>query len=330
MYVLYLEHSGIPNMRWGIRRFQNKDGTLTPAGKARYAKKPRHQASEARKKAKAEEDARKFEEKRQKALKSGNATEVLKYKEHSTRAELDEALNRIRTERSLAEISAKETAKGKAVFDKVLDFADKWRDRGEKLKKLYNFTADIHNSFVDEDDAWQKLGEANKKAEKARKEEERKAKEKKDKAEADEKAERRKIAAEAAIYKDTGKSVDDLLKIADNLSAKDLKAGVDYMDAEKKKAQRDKDAAAERERRARASEAKRAKSEKDAEAARAKEERTAKEAEEARKDAATRYFYARYGTVKDIEAHKSLFTNSRAYYEALNAAREREEEKKKK
>lgn len=34
--VLY--HYGIPGMRWGHRRFQNKDGTLTEAGKRRYAK----------------------------------------------------------------------------------------------------------------------------------------------------------------------------------------------------------------------------------------------------------------------------------------------------
>ena len=31
-----LEHSGIKGMRWGIRRFQNKDGSLTPEGKKRY------------------------------------------------------------------------------------------------------------------------------------------------------------------------------------------------------------------------------------------------------------------------------------------------------
>ena len=29
-------HYGIPGMRWGIRRFQNRDGTLTAAGRARY------------------------------------------------------------------------------------------------------------------------------------------------------------------------------------------------------------------------------------------------------------------------------------------------------
>jgi len=33
-----LYHSGIKGMRWGVRRFQNEDGTLTEAGKARYNK----------------------------------------------------------------------------------------------------------------------------------------------------------------------------------------------------------------------------------------------------------------------------------------------------
>lgn len=32
----YLEHHGIKGQKWGIRRFQNPDGTLTPAGQKRY------------------------------------------------------------------------------------------------------------------------------------------------------------------------------------------------------------------------------------------------------------------------------------------------------
>ena len=31
-----LMHYGILGMRWGVRRYQNKDGSLTPAGKKRY------------------------------------------------------------------------------------------------------------------------------------------------------------------------------------------------------------------------------------------------------------------------------------------------------
>lgn len=33
----YLAHHGILGMKWGVRRYQNADGTLTEAGKKRYA-----------------------------------------------------------------------------------------------------------------------------------------------------------------------------------------------------------------------------------------------------------------------------------------------------
>lgn len=33
-----LEHYGVKGMKWGVRRYQNADGTLTSAGKTRYGK----------------------------------------------------------------------------------------------------------------------------------------------------------------------------------------------------------------------------------------------------------------------------------------------------
>lgn len=35
-YYNYLQHWGVKGMKWGVRRYQNQDGSLTNAGKKRY------------------------------------------------------------------------------------------------------------------------------------------------------------------------------------------------------------------------------------------------------------------------------------------------------
>ena len=40
-----LIHYGKKGMKWGVRRYQNEDGTLTEAGKARYARDKRENAA---------------------------------------------------------------------------------------------------------------------------------------------------------------------------------------------------------------------------------------------------------------------------------------------
>ena len=45
-------HYGIKGQKWGIRRYQNSDGTLTAAGKRQQKKEEKRQAKEARKQAK--------------------------------------------------------------------------------------------------------------------------------------------------------------------------------------------------------------------------------------------------------------------------------------
>ena len=58
-----LSHHGIKGMRWGVRRFQTKDGSLTPSGKKRYAttaqgvRNANQAAKDARKKSLAESRA---------------------------------------------------------------------------------------------------------------------------------------------------------------------------------------------------------------------------------------------------------------------------------
>lgn len=39
----YIIHAGVKGMKWGVRRYQKKDGSLTPAGRKRYRNaKPEH------------------------------------------------------------------------------------------------------------------------------------------------------------------------------------------------------------------------------------------------------------------------------------------------
>lgn len=53
-----LKHWGIKGMRWGVRRYQNEDGTLTDAGKKRYDRDTKDMSD--KKKAKAEPDVDKW------------------------------------------------------------------------------------------------------------------------------------------------------------------------------------------------------------------------------------------------------------------------------
>ena len=41
----YLQHHGIKGQKWGIRRYQNEDGSLTPAGEKRYSTKEAREAT---------------------------------------------------------------------------------------------------------------------------------------------------------------------------------------------------------------------------------------------------------------------------------------------
>ena len=95
----YLAQSGILGMKWGIRRFQNPDGTLTEEGKKRYGKKPNgsgdklKNAAEKRSEAVKEVTERKLT--KEEVIRSGDINTILKNAKELSANDLTEAMNRI-------------------------------------------------------------------------------------------------------------------------------------------------------------------------------------------------------------------------------------------
>lgn len=149
-----LYHHGVKGQRWGIRRYQNKDGSLTPYGKKRYAKelakleaekKRVRQYEQTAKKMSKLDDMRKDIDERKKALKTDDETPepTRQSKTQSTpqkrklselsNEEIQAKIDRMNLEnkyKTLAQeridaVSKKEVSKGKKFAEEVLTNAGK-------------------------------------------------------------------------------------------------------------------------------------------------------------------------------------------------------------
>ena len=122
-----LFHHGTKGMRWGIRRYQNPDGSLTPEGRKRYMNNPRWRAKYLKIKKKQQDEAARTHEskeaRRKRLLESTDANELYKHRKDLSTQELQERINRIQTEQNLAKYMTHEPTKmekAKAVADKLI------------------------------------------------------------------------------------------------------------------------------------------------------------------------------------------------------------------
>lgn len=131
---LILYHYGIKNQKWGVRRFQNKDGSLTPAGEKRYGTVANFNKVQ-RAEAKAKKDAEKA---RIKANVEGEISKIRqKYGlEETTKSktkpkldselsndELKAKLERARMMSELDKLTPKQVGKGEKFLNAVKDTA---------------------------------------------------------------------------------------------------------------------------------------------------------------------------------------------------------------
>ena len=97
-----LKHWGIKGMKWGVRRYQNKDGSLTPAGKKRYSDGSTSSSS---------------------TSKSSQTSQQPKKKTVSEMSdqELRDTVNRLRLEQDYAKLNPEKVSRGKKFVDNLLD-----------------------------------------------------------------------------------------------------------------------------------------------------------------------------------------------------------------
>lgn len=110
-------HYGIMGMHWGIRRFQPYPKGYKGKGKVigEAAKASKQQSGQGEGVSEEEYAAEK-----ERVLRSGSASEVLRYKGQISNQELQNAVNRINLETRLRDISAKEKTRGLDRIDKSM------------------------------------------------------------------------------------------------------------------------------------------------------------------------------------------------------------------
>ena len=92
----YIQHHGIKGQKWGVRRYQNADGTLTAAGKKRR-KEPNADS-----------------------LKKQEMREDVKNRRTMSDADLKKKIERVKMEKQLKELTEEEISPGKNFVKKVL------------------------------------------------------------------------------------------------------------------------------------------------------------------------------------------------------------------
>lgn len=139
-----LYHWGIKGMRWGIRRYQNKDGSLTPAGKKRKAKLEAELSKLGGNKNSSKTDTDKpeetIEEKKARIRKSSDAKAVYENKDLFTDKEIQDIYNRLNNEKNIKGLIPAHVSKGK-------QFINQYVETTKTIKSVVDSTDDFMKSM---------------------------------------------------------------------------------------------------------------------------------------------------------------------------------------
>ena len=153
MLASELYHHGILGQKWGVRRFQNADGSLTEEGKKRYGDNGIEvnvttKTDITQKNLKNQES---LEAKKQEILNSRSAEELYKNANLFTTSELQAAYTRLQLEKSIQSLSPKQISKGQQFVNSAINTTRQVADLTTNSINLYNNIAKVYNSLFDGD-----------------------------------------------------------------------------------------------------------------------------------------------------------------------------------
>lgn len=99
-----LQHFGVKGMKWGVRKYRNKDGTLTDAGRKQQEKKQRQH---------------------EQLIKKRNPKKLYQHRKELSDDELEKVVNRLGNEKKLKDLSKKEITYGQKAAIDVLKYSAK-------------------------------------------------------------------------------------------------------------------------------------------------------------------------------------------------------------